>query len=365
VPRLNDKGELTVAELILAYWRHVESYYVKDGVPTSQVHVVRMSLKPVKELFGHTWARDFGPLALKACRQKLIANGVSRTTINSLISRIRQMFRWGVEHELVPVSVYQALVAVPGLRRGRTTAKENLPISPVSDERVDRTLLRVSPTVAAMVRLQRLTGMRPGEVVIMRGCDLVTAGRIWEYIPASHKMEHYDRKRVVFFGPQAQKILKPWLKTDLHALLFSPAEAEAKRHADRGAKRRTPRWRSHVVHQDRKKKSRSRRPFVDHYTVASYRRAIARACDVAFPHPLLARVLAKDLTDSQRTELEAWRKANRWHPHQLRHSVATLIRRRFGLEAAQAVLGHSEIGTTQVYAEKNLDAAREVMREIG
>jgi site-specific recombinase XerC len=49
----------------------------------------------------------------------------------------------------------------------------------------------------------------------------------------------------------------------------------------------------------------------------------------------------------------------------LRHSRATEIRQRFGLDAAQAVLNHSELSVTQVYAEKNFNLAREVMREIG
>ena len=59
-------ADLTVNELTLAYWRHAEGYYLKNGVPTSQLDCVRLSLKPLKELYGHTPARDFGPLALKA-----------------------------------------------------------------------------------------------------------------------------------------------------------------------------------------------------------------------------------------------------------------------------------------------------------
>jgi site-specific recombinase XerD len=49
----------------------------------------------------------------------------------------------------------------------------------------------------------------------------------------------------------------------------------------------------------------------------------------------------------------------------LRHSAATIIRRQYGAEAAQAVLGHAELSTTEIYAEKSLEAARQIMREIG
>jgi site-specific recombinase XerC len=99
--------------------------------------------------------------------------------------------------------------------------------------------------------------------------------------------------------------------------------------------------------------------------VASYRRAIARACDRAFPHPELCEVARRDLTDEQRSELEAWQKSHRWHPHQLRHTAGTAIRRRFGLEGSQAVLGHAELSSTQIYADKSLELAREIMRQIG
>jgi site-specific recombinase XerC len=54
-----------------------------------------------------------------------------------------------------------------------------------------------------------------------------------------------------------------------------------------------------------------------------------------------------------------------WHPNQLRHAAATRVRREAGLEAAQVVLGHARADVTQVYAERDLDRAREVMRAIG
>ena len=64
-------------------------------------------------------------------------------------------------------------------------------------------------------------------------------------------------------------------------------------------------------------------------------------------------------TDNEKAELETWRqRGHRWHPNQLRHTAATMIRRQYGAEAAQAILGHSELSTTEIYAEKNLEAAR-------
>jgi integrase len=71
------------------------------------------------------------------------------------------------------------------------------------------------------------------------------------------------------------------------------------------------------------------------------------------------------LTAEQRTELRAWHRAHAWHPHQLRHSAATEIRKRFGIEAAQHVLGHATLNVTEIYAEKNSEAARQIAAAIG
>lgn len=72
------------------------------------------------------------------------------------------------------------------------------------------------------------------------------------------------------------------------------------------------------------------------------------------------------LTTTQREELKVRRKAHRWHPHQLRHNAATLLRREFGLEAAQLALGHSSAEITDaVYAERDDMKAIEITRKIG
>ena len=88
------------------------------------------------------------------------------------MGRVRRMFRWAAAEELVPPAIYQALTAVGGLRRGRSHARETAPIEPVSDGVIEATLPHLPEVVADMVRLQRLTGMRPAEVCLIRPCDL-------------------------------------------------------------------------------------------------------------------------------------------------------------------------------------------------
>ena len=96
--------------------------------------------------------------------------------------------------------VFHAIRAVSGLRRGRSEAYEPEPVKPAPDEWVDATLPHVSSVVASIVELQRLTGMRSGEIVIMRGSALDTTGKSWTYVPATHKTEHHGHGRPIYLG---------------------------------------------------------------------------------------------------------------------------------------------------------------------
>jgi len=108
-------------------------------------------------------------------------------------------------------------LALRPLRRG---FRESQPVRPVPDECVDAIEKFVSRQVRAMVQLQRLTGMGSGEVCAMRTGDLDMSGPVWCYVPASHKTEHHGRERRVYLGPEAQAILRGWLRADPAAYLF-------------------------------------------------------------------------------------------------------------------------------------------------
>jgi hypothetical protein len=116
----SQSGDLSVNELILAYVRHADKHYRKpDGQPTRQLELVRLAMRPLKELYGLTQAFSFSPLCLKAVRQRMIDQGtLCRLTINEHVSKIKRMFAWGVENELVPPSVFHGLQAVKGLPAG-------------------------------------------------------------------------------------------------------------------------------------------------------------------------------------------------------------------------------------------------------
>lgn len=361
-PSMAEPHPPSVAEVLLAFWSHAKEHYRgPDGTPSEEMGNLKAALRPVSQLYGLTLARDFGPLALRAVRDRMVADGLARTSVNARVNRIRRAFRWAASVELVPVAVVHALGTVAGLQKGRTGARETEPVGPVAMEVVEATLPELPRPIAAMVQLQLLTGMRPGEACAMRGRNLTPGEPTWTYRPASHKTAWRGRKREIPLGPKAQALIREFLKPDAAAFLFDPRQAVAEHHARRAVSRKSRPSPS-------EKAKRANEPGSGHargYNRSSYLNAVRRACDRAFPHPSLSRVRRSKLTDSERSELLAWRKAHRWHPNQLRHTAATLIRSKFGLDVAQAVLGHAKADTTEIYAARDLARASEVLAEIG
>lgn len=315
----------SVDELLAAFWEWANVRYVKNGRPTSEIALYKLALSPVSDLYGELAASDFGPKALIACRAVLVAAKYSRKKINQHVGRIRRVWKWGVSREIVSASTWQALTAVDGLRKGEAT--EHPPVECVPAADVAAVEGRVLPPVWAMVQLQLATGMRPGEVAMMRTRDVTASGECWIYQPSSHKTEHHERTRVILLGPRAQEILRAWLRPAApDAYLFSPREAVtfAKRRISQKAKQAVTVF---------------GKPLRARYSVRAYSKAIDRAC-------VAAGVL-------------------RWSPNQLRHNAATLIRKLYGVEVARVILGHATTCTTELYAERDMEKAVSVMLTIG
>ncbi len=372
-PSSGGPANITMNEMLAAFLRHAQTYYRDPaGDPTAELECMKLAMHRLRKLYAGTLAADFGPLALMAVQQSMIDDGCSRGYINRHTSRIKLIFKWAASRELIPTSVSTALANVEGLQAGRSDAREADPVRPVPDAHVEAIRPHVTRQVWGLVQLQRYTGARPGELVRMRPCDLDTTGRIWTYTPPTHKTAYRGHKRTIYLGPRAQQVVGPFLAgrpTD--AFLFSPAEAEAERRTAQHERRTTPLSCGNRPGSNRKR-SPKRRPH-DQYDVASYRRAITRACDQASPPPeqlgkrpdeTVAEWKAR-LTAEQKKQLDAWRKEHRWHPHQLRHSAATKLRKEFGIEAARIILGHRSPAITELYAELDHSKAADIISRVG
>ncbi|MCI0376516.1 MAG: site-specific integrase [Gemmataceae bacterium] len=366
-------ADITINELILSFWPHAQQHYRHaDGTPTGEQKDWKLSLRPLREWYGTKPAKDFGPLCLKALREKLVNQpivrrikftdsetgkgkwqekvirvGLARGVVNQRIGRIKRLFRWGVENELVPASVWHALKAVSGLERGRSAARETEPVEPIALQWVKATLPHLTPTVADMVQLQLLTGARSGEICTVRACDIDMQGKVWLYRPTIHKTAHLNKKRIIAIGPRGQEIICRRLKPNLQAYLFSPAESVAeKRERDR-QRRKTKLFPCEKKRVEGKFRRKPKCIAGEQYSAATYAIAVRRAIEKA------------------NRERKGIQPIPHWHPQQLRHTKATEIRRAAGLDAARAVLGHTSPVVTEVYAELDIATATEVMARIG
>lgn len=372
-----DVTDLTVNELLSRFLRFATGHYRHaSGEQTSELAGIKLAASPLVRIYGFARVSDFGPLALKAVRESLIKSGICRNECNKRTRKIVRIFRWAVENELVSATQLAALRAVKGLARGRSEARESEPVRAVASAHVDAVLPYLNPTVRAMVELARLTGARPSEIFVLRACDIdmsVSGSGVWLYRPQRHKNSWRDRERIICIGPKGQGIIRPLLKLDLQAYIFDPRDALAEHLRMRREHRQTKLYPSHVANQQRKRRRKPKRRPTDTYDVASFNKAIFRACDRAFPPP---ECLAKRddetnaawrarLTPAQRAELAAWRREHRFSGNRLRHLFATEARKHFNAESAQTALGHASLSTTEIYAEKNLSLAVNVAAQIG
>lgn len=138
-------ADLTINELLVKFIAWATDYYHNpNGAHTSELGDIAHAVRPLRELFGHTPAREFGPLAFKRVREEMIAKQWGRTTVNQQAQRVKRVIRWAVENELVPADRWEALRAVKGLAAGRTSAPEPEPVQPVDDATVAATLPHLS-----------------------------------------------------------------------------------------------------------------------------------------------------------------------------------------------------------------------------
>ncbi len=333
------QDEITVAELAEAYMEYADSNYKRaDGTTTPTAGICRLVIRHVTALYADARAVDFGPTALRAVRQRMIDKGWARTNINKSVSLIRSVWKWAAGHEMIPVTTYQTLATVEPLKRGRCAARETDPVRPVPEAFIDAVKPHVSRQVWALIQLQLLTAARAGELVTMRATDIDTSGKIWFFRPAHHKTAHHGHERVIYLGPQAQTVVRPYLADrPIDRPLFSPAEAVAELRERRHAKRKTPlscgnKPGSHVADAPTWQAG-------DAYTTDTYRRAIDNGCRAADVPP--------------------------WSPHRLRHNAATNLRRQFGIEAARLILGHRSPAMTALYAEVDESKAIEIAAKAG
>ena len=316
----------TVAELILAYMPTATA-------DRSHFHSIRTALRIMAERYGETSAADFGPLALKDCRQQMVAADLARTYVNKLTGYIVRLFKWAVANEILPESTASRLTYVQPLKRGE--ARETIAREEVPDVEILKTLPHLLPTIRDMVVLQRISGMRPSELFRMTLAQFVQrTPSAWIYCPFYHKTSIHNKTRVIGFGIYEIAILQRHAKgKGPDDPLFSPRD--------------------------------TRREIAEKF-----------GTDRAPGNPNVSATYCKDsycknITKTIKRVNESLRRdgapesefIQHWTPYQLRHATATFLSLLLDPEAAATALGHATTQTTQRYDHSQIFKTIQLLQE--
>lgn len=339
-PAKDATGGLTVGELARAWLADIEANR-PDCRRTSLWHGAIAASRAVRP-FATMPVAAFGSRALVEVQRRLIntpatvgkagddgtpakAKRLSRRYINDIVGRVRQLFHWGVLHELVPDDRVKALEIVPPLAKGQTAARDNPKRKPVKPSVVRATLPYLTAEVADLIWFIRLTGCRPSEARRMKLCRIRDRHKaVWRYVPKRHKTSHRGKQRHVPIGPEARAIvLKHTAGRSDRDYVFSPQMSVPVRKPRNGV----------ISMEPRKPSPRVGRMFKKDAITRAVNRAIVRA--------------------NKARAAEGLRPLPHWTPYQLRYTRLREIRRRGGQEAAQATAGHSRATMTDHYAPAN------------
>jgi site-specific recombinase XerD len=296
-----DGHKVYIAELIEQYL----DYQKKYGRITDRM---KYSMRDLNRSIGHYSTDQIHMAEVIRVREMMMMPSETghrhcRKEINRMMCECARCFKWAAAHELAPAEIHAKFCVLEPLKAGRCDAPERKAVSVVGLDAVRAVQGNVRVPVKAMIELQLLTGARPGEIVNLQVDMIDRTVDPWKCELTAHKTAHRGHKRVLFFGERAQEVLRPFLLAAGGGYLFTTGTEG------------------------------------NPYDVTAYRKAITRGCVAAkVPH---------------------------WHPHQLRHTAATELRKQYGVEVARAVLGHAHVAATEIYAEVDQQVASRIAAERG
>ena len=278
----------------------------------------RVAMRRLCYGFGNYLAADIGRRELIETRELFRSAGNCRKTINGQITRIRSVFVWAAELEMIPDDVPAKLKMVRPLKSGEAPTYDDT--LPVAADVVAKTCKHLPAEAVDLVHVLQYSGARPGELFGMPvGGIKRRSPDLWTYDPKHHKNSHHGHTRRIRFGPKSIAILKRILKT------AKPGGNVFVR----------PKW------VDPRARKRWHNMAGKPWNRDNFAKLIARTC--------------------------AAHGIEHWHPHQLRHRAATDAYNRKGgnAAAAQALLGHKLLSTTQRYIEVEDQPADAAARRFG
>ena len=290
----------TVNDLSARWAAHASAYYAESDEAAESM----AGMRTFRKLYGNRPIESMTHLDMLAYRDALVAKGYVRSTVNKRIGYVKRMVAWGLDERLVSAQTKSELTAISPVKPRRTKAKESTPVQAVPDADIEATAAALVPSVGDMIRVHRLTGMRPDELCQLAWPRIERRWKIWIFRPERHKGRWRNKPRVIVIGPRAQRIIA---RHPGDGYVFSPQAAvmEVYERTVAAAK----------CHRRPEKVKGVPRKAGDRWNVSAYDRAIKRGAEKAG--------------------------VAHWSANQLRHTCATEIRRSMGMMAASAVLGHT------------------------
>ena len=229
---------ITVAEVCSRFFIYAEKEYRRpNGTHTGTLGDIKTAIRALRQFDGMS-AASFGPVileelmhALASEKVRCVKNGGKidyrpRKTINRTIKTIRMIFGWAVTRELIPPEKYMAMKSMKLLKAYRTNARELKKVRHVPDTVIEQTLPHLPKVVSDMVRFQRLTGVRPGELCSLRPEDVDRSEVTWLWRVSHHKNAWRDHTREIHIGPKGRVLLEPYLDRPAHQNCFLSSESE-------------------------------------------------------------------------------------------------------------------------------------------
>jgi integrase len=251
--------------------------------------------------YANTPVEDFAPVSLLFLQNEWVGKGYTRSTINGYSNAVKNIFKWGALLQYVPLATYQAVQLLPALNLN-STAKPDRKVLPVDTAIVEQTLPHLPQVIQDMIRVQLILGGRPQDVCRMKKPEIDTTS---------------DPKVWIYTMPKH----KTTHRGKIRQLTIGPkAQAILKPYLEQADSYLFTIRNKHI-------------PPTSYYSYVDY---VCRTRGI--PH---------------------------WHPNQLRHTKGTFLRHTYGIELAQAALGHSSLNTSEIYTEINRRKTREIALEIG
>lgn len=400
---VNEGGDLLVVDdLCDRFVQHLQLKH-DQAWQANNLTRIKLSHRALRERFGRMDANALSPTKLEEVRHDLIGGGrLCRGEINRRIRDIKRTIRWACSREMLDPKVWMACNSLEGLRAGDYDTRDSKQRQAVPREDVWAVLPRVSTPVAAIIQVLYWSGARPGEILNLRPRDIDRSGKVWVATPATHKNAHRGRDRQLYFGGNAQEVLRPFLdctpRPNPMKPIFRPGDADHDRRrrgaedpsrltaielaARLGVCHETPRlwarrgcprnadgtydyvavrqWRDNDPKAlssktrigqrfEKKRVQDPKRGARDAYDSHSLRRAVSRAI----------KSINAERKKAKQPEMD------NWTPYALRHSCASRLAAEFGPLVAQTVLGHSDLATTGVYVHGDRERAKSVMESAG